>query len=119
LRYPDKSALLASVNSFMTRYAERERSIAELRARQRQEPDEDGFVMVTRGGRTGAARQEEAQERLRKQQEKDKSRLLTDFYRFQERERRKQRAKDLIKKFEADKEKVRKMRERRGKIRLE
>jgi ribosomal RNA-processing protein 7 len=47
----------------MTAFADQEASRARALARQRAEPDEDGFVTVTRGGRMGPARQEEAQEK--------------------------------------------------------
>ena len=100
----------------MTTYAAQEAARTRVLARQRQEPDEDGFITVTRGGRTGSARQEEAQEKAEKQREKEKG--LDDFYRFQTREKKKARAGELIKKFEEDKEKVRRMRETRGKFRV-
>lgn len=116
LTYPDKSQLLESVNNYMTAFAEKEASEARSRARQRQEPDADGFITVTRGGRTNPARQEVAQEQAEKQKEKDRG--LEDFYRFQSREKRKQRASELVRKFEEDKEKIRKMRERRGTFRV-
>ena len=100
----------------MTAFASKEASQARSLARQRQEADADGFITVTRGGRTNPARQEVAQEQAEKQ--KEKQRGLEDFYRFQSREKRKQRAGELVRKFEEDKEKVRKMRERRGRFRV-
>ena len=100
----------------MTAFASKEASEARALARQRQEPDADGFITVTRGGRTNPARQEAAKEQAEKQKEKQKG--LEDFYRFQSREKRKQRANELVKKFEEDKEKIRKMRERRGGFRV-
>ena len=96
----------------MTAYNARQEAEVRERARKRQEPDEDGFVTVTRGGRNPAARMEEAKERLEKQREKQKG--LGDFYRFQGRERRKEREAELLKKFEEDKEKVRRMKVRKG-----
>ncbi|MCJ1291683.1 Meiotic recombination protein dmc1 [Xylographa carneopallida] len=117
MRYPEKTFLLETVNSFMTAYANQEKARTHKLARQRQKPDEDGFVTVTRGGRIGPARQEEAKERLEKQKEKQKG--LEDFYRFQSREKRKERAGELIRKFEQDREKVKKMRERRGRFKPE
>jgi ribosomal RNA-processing protein 7 len=96
----------------MTAFAAQEAAQARLQAKQRQEPDEDGFVTVTRGGRTGPARQDVAQEQAEKQKQKQKG--LEDFYRFQTREKRKARAGELVRKFEEDKEKVKRMRERRG-----
>ncbi|MCJ1476355.1 Ribosomal RNA-processing protein 7 [Lambiella insularis] len=117
LRYPDKSLLLETVNNYMTVYADQEAARARKLARQRQVRDEEGFVTVTRGGRTGPARQQEAQEKLEKQTERQKG--LEDFYRFQSREKRKERAGELIRKFEQDREKVRRMRERRGRFKPE
>ena len=100
----------------MTAFAAQEATHVREKAKQRQEPDEDGFVTVTRGGRTGPARQEIAQEQAEKQKEKQKG--LEDFYRFQTRERRKARAGELVRKFEEDKERVKRMRERRGRFKV-
>ena len=100
----------------MAAYAEKEASEARLRAKQRQEVDADGFVTVTRGGRTNPARQEAAQEHADKQKKKQKG--LDDFYRFQSREKKKEKAFELVRKFEEDKEKVRKMREQRGRFKV-
>lgn len=116
LTYPNKAHLLDAVNNHMTAFAANEASQARLLARQRQEADADGFITVTRGGRTNPARQEAAQTQAEKQKEKQKG--LEDFYRFQSREKRKERAGELIKKFEEDKERVRKMREKRGRFRV-
>ena len=85
---------------------------AKTQARLRQEPDADGFITVTRGARAGPARQEAAQEQAKKQKEKQKG--LDDFYRFQMRERKKAEAGELVRRFEQDKEKVKRMREQRG-----
>ncbi|KAL9101274.1 MAG: hypothetical protein Q9163_003446 [Psora crenata] len=116
LTYPDKRQLLNSVNDYMTAFAAKEAQQERSRARQRQQPDADGFVTVTRGGRTKPARQETARELAEKQKEKHKG--LEDFYRFQSRERKKARAGELMKKFEEDKEKVRKMKEARGRFKV-
>lgn len=112
LQYPDKDELLESVNNYMTAFAARETAQARLQARQRQIPDEDGFITVTKGGRNGPARQDTAQAVALKQ--KEKRRGLEDFYRFQHREKKKAKAAELMRKFEDDKEKVKKMKERRG-----
>ncbi|KAL8948194.1 MAG: hypothetical protein Q9222_005600 [Ikaeria aurantiellina] len=112
LQYPDQSELLASVNKFMTEYAAREAAQARMQTRKRQVPDDEGFVTVTKGGRTGPARQEAAQELATKQKEKQKG--LENFYRFQTREKKKAQAAELARKFDEDKEKIRKMKERRG-----
>lgn len=98
----------------MTAFAAKEAAQARLQTRQRQEVDADGFVTVTRGGRTNPAKQEAAQEQAEKQKEKHQG--LDDFYRFQSREKRKERAGELVRKFEEDKERIRKMREKKGKF---
>ena len=116
LMYPDKNVLLESVNKYMTAYAANEAAQSRLLAKQRQEPDADGFITVTRGGRTNPAKQEAAQESAEKQKEKQKG--LEDFYRFQSREKRKERAGELMRKFEEDKEKVRRMKEQRGRFKV-
>lgn len=63
----------------------------------------------------GPARQEEAQEKAAKQKEKQVGK--EDFYRFQIREKRKERAGDLMRGFEEDRRKVEEMRGRRNKFR--
>ncbi|KAI4218501.1 MAG: hypothetical protein L6R36_008925 [Xanthoria steineri] len=117
LQYPNRDQVFEAVNAYMTEFGAREAAQVRLQARQRQVPDEDGFITVTKGGRTGPARQDVAQELALKQKQKQKG--LEDFYRFQTREKKKAKAVELMKKFEGDKEKVQKMRERRGMFRPE
>jgi ribosomal RNA-processing protein 7 len=107
--------LQASVDAYMTAFADQEASRARALTRQRAEPDEDGFVTVTRGGRMGPARLEEAQEKAELQKEKQKGK--EDFYRFQMREKRKEKANELLKGFEEDRKKVEAMKMKRNKFR--
>lgn len=116
LQYPNRDQVLEAVNVYMTEFAAREAAQVRLRAQKRQVPDEDGFITVTRGGRTGPARQDAAHELALTQKEKPKG--LEDFYRFQTREKKKAKAMELMRKFEGDKDKVQKMRERRGMFRV-
>ena len=95
----------------MTAFAAREAEQAKLRARQRQEPDEEGFITVTRGGRNNPTTHEAA--KAVAQKHKDRLKGLDDFYKFQARERKKARAHELLKNFEQDKERVRRLKERR------
>ena len=83
------------------------------------EPDEDGFITVTRGGRQGPAREEEARAKEEELKKREKNRVKDDFYRFQQREKKKELAKDLVKGFEEDQRRVEEMKRRRGKIRPE
>lgn len=75
-------------------------------------------MTVTKGGRTGPARQEEAESAREREKEKDTKRIGGDFYRFQTREVRKAKEGELKRKFAEDQERVKKMREGK-KLRLE
>ena len=108
--------MLESVNSYMTAFAAKEASQAAAQKRIRQETDADGFTTVVRGGRTNPGKQEAAKEQAEKHRGKRKG--LEDFYRFQSREKKKERAGDLIKKFQEDQEKIRRMREQRGRFKV-
>ncbi|KAI9825657.1 MAG: Ribosomal RNA-processing protein 7 [Thelocarpon impressellum] len=116
LRYPPRGPLQSSIDAFMTQYAALEAQRAQKAARLRQEPDEDGFITVTRGGRTGPARLEEAQAAAEKQRGKEG---LRDFYRFQTREERKKAQGELVRKFEEDRRRVDEMKRKRGKFKPE
>ena len=111
LTFPPRDSLLSAVNNYMTIFNANQDIAAKALARKRSMPDEDGFVTVTRGGRNAAARMEDAQESLERQKERQKG--LNDFYRFQGREARKEKALELVKRFEEDKEKVKQMKARR------
>ncbi|GAB1205657.1 hypothetical protein APSETT445_004335 [Aspergillus pseudonomiae] len=115
-RYPPRAELLRTVNDFMTVFeavAEARRKEQALRA---QEPDEDGFITVTSGPKlTSVAHEDEARDLIEKQ--KKKSQGLEDFYRFQSREKRKERQNELLKKFDEDKKKLEEIKKRKGKIR--
>lgn len=119
LRYPDHAALQASVDQFMEVFSAQETERARALARQRSEPDEDGFVTVTRGGRAGPAREEDARLKEEELKKREKNRVKNDFYRFQLREKQKERAKELVKGFEEDRRRVDEMKGRRGKVRPE
>lgn len=118
LSYPDKDALQASIDAFSALFARREQEAAEIAKRLRHEPDEDGFVTVTRGGRNAPASRNEAEDAKRKMLEKQdkKKEELTNFYRFQLRDRKKEEQVELLKRFDEDRRKLGAMREKRGKF---
>jgi ribosomal RNA-processing protein 7 len=119
LRYPDKAVVQAAVDDFMTEFNRREEEAARIAKRLRNVPDEDGFITVTRGGRTGPARREEAEEARRKELEKEeqKRKSMGNFYRFQGREKRKEEQVELVRRFEEDRKRVESMRKaRKGKF---
>ncbi|KJZ78288.1 hypothetical protein HIM_02326 [Hirsutella minnesotensis 3608] len=117
----DKVETQKAVHAFFNVFNRKEKEAIELAKKLRNEPDEDGFVTVTRGGRAAPASRneaEEAKQRMLDKQTKRKSEMK-DFYRFQLRERRKQEQAALLRRFEDDKRKVQAMREKRGKFKPE
>lgn len=116
MRFPSKVDLQAAVDAYMTAFASAESARSRLLARQRAVPDEDGFITVTRGARTGPARNEEAQEKMEelKKKEEDKRAGMGDFYRFQNREKKKQMAGELVKRFQEDRKRSDNMRQQKG-----
>lgn len=117
----DKVAARKAVHAFFNAFNRKEKEAAELAKRLRNEPDDDGFVTVTRGGRTAPASKHEAEEAKRRMVEKDtkKKSEMKDFYRFQLRARRKEEQAALMRRFQQDREKVNAMREKRGKFKPE
>ncbi|KAI1778680.1 ribosomal RNA-processing protein 7-domain-containing protein [Hypoxylon cercidicola] len=121
LSYPGNDIVQASMDAYFTVFNRKEKEAALLAKTLRNEPDEDGFVTVTRGGRAAPARRDEAEEAKQRMLEREKKKKdeTTDFYRFQMREKRKAEQAEILKRFEEDKKKVRAMKEKRGKFRPE
>lgn len=120
LTYPTPTSLQSSLNAYLTQFNALEVLRNKHRKTARSVPDEEGFVTVTRGGRAGPARLEEA-ERKKEELEarKKKNAVKDDFYRFQNREKRKEQEMGLRRRFEEDRKRVERMREGRGKVRPE
>ncbi|KAG5950136.1 hypothetical protein E4U53_005448 [Claviceps sorghi] len=117
----DKAATQKAVHAFFNAFNRKEKEAVELAKRLRNEPDEDGFVMVTRGGRAAPASRSEADEAKQRMLEKaaKKKSELTNFYRFQLREQRKKEQAALLRRFQDDRRKVDAMREKRGQFKPE
>ncbi|OAA43257.1 hypothetical protein NOR_04624 [Metarhizium rileyi] len=117
----DKSATQAAVHAFFNAFNRKEKAAVELAKRLRNEPDEDGFVTVTRGGRAAPASRNEAEEAKQRMIDKaaKKKSELSNFYRFQLREQRKKEQARLLRRFQEEKRKVNAMRERHGKFKPE
>lgn len=113
-RYPSRKELLSSVDSYMSAYSRMEEARSREEAKKKQQPDEEGFITVTKGARGGVVRKEDAKELGEKQKEKDKG--IENFYRFQMREKRKEQQGELMRKFEEDKRRVEEMRRRKGRV---
>ena len=120
LIYPTPTLLQASLNAYLTQFNALETARNRIRKTSRSVPDEEGFMTVTRGGRVGPARLEEAEKKKAELDERKRNHRATDdFYRFQNRERRKEAEGLLKRKFEEDRRRVEGMRERRGRVRPE
>lgn len=117
--YPSRRVLQEKVNAYLSAFAALESERSKRLAKQRSVPDEDGFITVTRGGRAGPARLEDAQAAAERLQERNKKRTGGDFYRFQSREKSKKKENELKRKFDEDKKRVQEMRHRKGRIRPE
>ncbi|KAF1946817.1 hypothetical protein EJ02DRAFT_499677 [Clathrospora elynae] len=120
LTYPAPSSLQASINAYLSQFNALESLRNKLRKTSRSVPDEDGFVTVTRGGRAGPARIEDAEKKKAELEERRKNNGVKDnFYRFQNREKRKEAEGLLKRRFEDDRRRVDEMRGRRGAVRPE
>ncbi|TQS39140.1 hypothetical protein Golomagni_00339 [Golovinomyces magnicellulatus] len=123
LCFPDPNQLQAIIDAFMVDFSALEKDRHDSEKKLRNIPDADGFVTVTRGGRTGPARIQVVEEKMalleeREEKKRDEMRKA-GFYRFQGRERRKAEAEELVRRFEEDKKKMQELRERRGKAGFE
>ncbi|CAI4215206.1 unnamed protein product [Parascedosporium putredinis] len=117
----DKVETQRAVHAFFEAYNARENEAAEAAKRLRNEPDEDGFVTVTRGGRTAPATQSSAEEARAKMLEKEarKKEEMKGFYRFQLREMRKDEQSKMLRRFQEDRKRVESMKEKRGRFKPE
>ncbi|KAI0134139.1 ribosomal RNA-processing protein 7-domain-containing protein [Xylariales sp. AK1849] len=118
MSYPGNDAMQAMVDAYFTAYNRKEADAAQLAKAMQNEPDEDGFITVTRGGRTAPASQAEAEEAKRKMLERQQKKKdeTQNFYRWQLRDKKKAEQAEFLKRFEEDKFKLRAMREKRRKI---
>jgi len=96
LMYPDKSQLQSLVDTALTRFNAAESARMLSLKRLRSEPDEDGFITVTR----------REKEEIVPREKKNRAVNLEDFYKFQKREKREKKMEELRRKFEEDKIKV-------------
>ncbi|RCI12157.1 hypothetical protein L249_0968 [Ophiocordyceps polyrhachis-furcata BCC 54312] len=117
----DKAVTQRAVHAFFNDFNRKEKEAAELAKKLRNEPDEDGFITVTRGGRAAPANRNEADNAKQRSMQKETQRKseTQGFYRFQLRERRKEEQLALLKRFEEDKRTVAAMREKKGKFKPE
>ncbi|KAF3924308.1 hypothetical protein ABW21_db0207553 [Orbilia brochopaga] len=105
--YPDPDKLQKFVDDSLAAY--------DARIKAEEEEHEDGFVTVVRSSRPRPPPDaEEIAERLKKEEKKAKKGFLPDFYRFQQRELKKEQAKALLSQFEDAKQQLHKRRKDRS-----
>ncbi|CAG8480956.1 4874_t:CDS:2 [Scutellospora calospora] len=106
----DPNKLSAQINEYMQNFEEAEQEKIKALEARRNQPDEDGFILVTGTGKrnintdgtiTVTAAKAEVVKNL-----KPKNKGLVDFYRFQMREAKREKLIELRKKFEDDKRKI-------------
>ena len=104
LQYPPKQELQSLVDTALTRFNAAESARMLSLKRLRSEPDEEGFITVTR---------REKDDFVPVVEKKNKAVGLEDFYKFQKREKRDQKMEELRRKFEEDKIKIEKAKQNR------
>lgn len=119
LRFPDPINLQQNIDSFMSEFNALEKDKREHEKKLRNEPDAEGFITVTRGGRAGPARKEIVEEKMAQIEERERKKReqmqKSGFYRYQGREKRKAEADELVRRFEEDKKSIQALREKKGK----
>ncbi|CAI2176959.1 7771_t:CDS:2 [Funneliformis geosporum] len=113
LHRPVQIKLQEEVDEYMVKFEEAELERRKTLEEKLNQPDEDGFITVTRVGRRNVNTDGTITVTAAKADEiknlKPKNKELTDFYRFQMREVKRNKLIDLRKKFEEDKEKIAKL----------
>ncbi|KAK6634139.1 hypothetical protein RUM44_004747 [Polyplax serrata] len=112
--FPDKKEMEQEIKEFMEKY-DLEKKKKEEQEKLLSEPQEDGWITVTRKGKKpGFARKESVAKHLMEKSEKQrKKKELTNFYTFQIKQSKMKNLISLRKKFEEDKRKIAAMREAR------
>ncbi|KAI9366806.1 ribosomal RNA-processing protein 7-domain-containing protein [Zopfochytrium polystomum] len=112
---PPISQLQKSANVYIQKFDEMEQARRQELIAKRKEPDEDGFVTVTRSlYRRRLAKDNQGKNAIpNRKYNKKKSLQVVDFYRFQMRESKRNQLAELRVKFEEDKKRIEALKERR------
>ncbi|KAJ3416907.1 Ribosomal RNA-processing protein 7 A [Chytridiales sp. JEL 0842] len=123
--HPPLPTLKSLSTSSLKHYEHLERLRIQQIEQERNKPDADGFILVTRGGDTtarkrGSRKDEESGVKVKvaandsgEVKKKKKKAEKVDFYRFQLREAKREQLAELRRKFEEDKKRVEEMKGRR------
>lgn len=111
--FPSEADLQEKVDDYMELFAEQELQ-EQLEAEEAAERvDADGFRLVVNKGRKRLADIPDASATAPAAKTKKRNLEKSDFYRFQLRDRRKHEMSDLLKRYQADKEKVEQLKQQR------
>ncbi|DBA05318.1 TPA: hypothetical protein N0F65_007480 [Lagenidium giganteum] len=102
---PGLAAVMATADEFMAKFDAEEESELRRREELKNQVDDDGFVTVVNTKRKNVVPEED----LARPAKKQKSKELTDFYRFQVREKKRDQLKTLRERFEEDRQMVEKL----------
>ena len=105
-QYPDAKAVQKEVDQFMTDFDMKEANKKAELEKLANEPDEEGWTVVTHGKKTLGDGERVTKRERKKRQKKE----LTNFYTFQQRESKREHIAVLRKKFEEDKKKIQQLR---------
>eukprot|EP00112_Aurelia_sp_Birch-Aquarium-sp1_P003106 Seg1347.6 transcript_id=Seg1347.6/GoldUCD/mRNA.D3Y31 product="Ribosomal RNA-processing protein 7 A" protein_id=Seg1347.6/GoldUCD/D3Y31 len=109
--YPNPENLQKKVDKYMAEFDQKELKAKEEEERLSKEPDNEGWTLVTHGGRKpGAPPEKISKKDLRKEKKKKQKKELINFYTFQQRETKREHIAELRKKFEEDKKRIELMR---------
>eukprot|EP01134_Creolimax_fragrantissima_P007638 CFRG7638T1 len=100
--YPDVSDMNEEATIAMQRFDELQEKRKAMRQAAKNQPDDDGWVTVSYGKRANRENELAEEERLRKKKKKD----MSNLYKWQQREQRRDQIADLRQKFEEDKQKI-------------
>ena len=104
---PTLSSLRADADEYMEQFQQRLEDERKAMEKRMQEADDDGFTVVKRSKQARRGGQNASNIAPRKKKKKEKE--LKDFYRFQLKEGKRDKLAELREQFEADKQKVQKM----------
>ncbi|KNC84277.1 hypothetical protein SARC_03503 [Sphaeroforma arctica JP610] len=107
--YPDISVLSNEIAEAMVEFDALEAKRKALRKAAKNKPDDDGWVTVSYGKKANALNDLAEEERLRKKKTRD----MSNLYKWQQRETRREEIADLRKNFEDDKQKIQLLRMQR------
>ncbi|XP_062508320.1 putative ribosomal RNA-processing protein 7 homolog B [Corticium candelabrum] len=108
-KWPDPSSLQVEIDDYMIKFDEKSKQEREEQQAKQGQPDDEGWVTITRTKKAFKPNETNRREMLRTKKKRKQKELL-NFYQFQQRETKRDQIAQLRKKFEEDKHKIATMR---------